>query len=251
MTADEAALELTVPFRVRFDESGPDGRIRTSIALRFAQDAAWQHAEALGIGRSWYAERSLDWLVRAAQVRILAPITTGDRLLVTTQVVGFRRVWARRRTDVRTLDARPVATIETDWVMVDSARAAPTRIPADIIARFASASGRFEPHRVALPPTPPLATRMPVAIRRADLDPLGHVNNGTYLDWAEDAVEQAVGPDAIEWLPRTWTLEYVASAGPGAPVVVAAWVDRDRSGGGSVRVEHAGLEQLRARIEAS
>jgi medium-chain acyl-[acyl-carrier-protein] hydrolase len=251
MTGDDAALELTVPFRVRFDESGPDGRIRTSIALRFAQDAAWQHAEALGIGRRWYAERSLDWLVRAAQVRILAPIATGDRLLVTTQVVGFRRVWARRRTDVRTLDARPVATIETDWVIVDSARAAPTRIPAGIIARFSGASGSFEPHRVELPPTPQIATRMAVTIRRADLDPLGHVNNGTYLDWAEDGVEQAVGPGAIEWLPRTWTLEYVAPAGPGAPVEVAAWADRDRSGGGCVRVEHAGSEQLRARIEAS
>ena len=58
-------------YRVRFDEAGPDGRLRTSGLLRYTQDLAAQHSEALGYDRGWYAARGLTWLVRAAEVEVL------------------------------------------------------------------------------------------------------------------------------------------------------------------------------------
>src|SRR2546423_12970110 len=36
-------------YRVRFDEAGPDGRIRTSALLRYAQDAAWRPPHPPGL----------------------------------------------------------------------------------------------------------------------------------------------------------------------------------------------------------
>ena len=83
-------------YRVRFDEAGPDGRLRTSTLLRYTQDLAAQHSEALGYDRAWYAARGLTWLVRAAEVEVLRAIPYGVYLLGTTRVVGFRRVWSRR-----------------------------------------------------------------------------------------------------------------------------------------------------------
>jgi hypothetical protein len=38
-------------YRVRFDEAGPDGNLRTSGVLRYAQDVAWRHSEVLGFDR--------------------------------------------------------------------------------------------------------------------------------------------------------------------------------------------------------
>src|SRR4029079_2038825 len=58
-------------YRVRFDEAGPDGTLRTSGLMRFAQAVAWLHSTALGFGREWYAERRLTWLVRAAELEVL------------------------------------------------------------------------------------------------------------------------------------------------------------------------------------
>ena len=69
------------------------------MLLRYAQDLAWFHSAARGFERAWYAERGLTWLVRAAEVEVLAPVAVGDELVGTTRVVGWRRVWARRRTD--------------------------------------------------------------------------------------------------------------------------------------------------------
>ena len=54
----------SAPYRVRFDEAGPDGLLRTSVLLRYAQDVAWHHSTSRGFDRAWYAERGLAWLVR-------------------------------------------------------------------------------------------------------------------------------------------------------------------------------------------
>ena len=51
-------------YRVRFDEAGPDGSLKSGGYLRFAQDLAWIHSESGGFGRDWYSERGLTWLVR-------------------------------------------------------------------------------------------------------------------------------------------------------------------------------------------
>ena len=56
---------------MRFDEAAPDGRLRTSGLLRYAQDLAWIHSASLGFDRGWYGERGLTWLVRAANVAVL------------------------------------------------------------------------------------------------------------------------------------------------------------------------------------
>jgi len=39
------------PYRVRFDEAGPDGLLRTSTLLRYAQDLAAFHSAKRGFDR--------------------------------------------------------------------------------------------------------------------------------------------------------------------------------------------------------
>jgi len=43
--------QCSSPYRVRFDEAAPDGRIRTSVLLRYAQDLAWYHSAYRGFTR--------------------------------------------------------------------------------------------------------------------------------------------------------------------------------------------------------
>ena len=49
---------------------------------------------------AWYAERGLWWLVRCAELNLLADVAMGETVTVTTTIVGYRKVWARRRTEV-------------------------------------------------------------------------------------------------------------------------------------------------------
>jgi acyl-ACP thioesterase len=213
-------------YRVRFDEAGPNGLLRASGLLRYAQDVAWMHSEALGFDRAWYRERDLAWLVRAAEVEIDVAIAMGAVLTVTTEVVGYRKVWARRRAAFR-MDGVDAGSVLTDWVLVDG-RGRLTRLPDVFAARFPGTAHVDGLLRVDLPAPPRDAARRSFAVRRQELDPMHHVNNAVYLDWLEESIV-GVAPDGqLDMLPRVYRLEYAASAEPGATVDAVTWRDGAR-----------------------
>jgi acyl-ACP thioesterase len=236
-------------YRARFDECGPDALARASALLRWAQDVAWIHSERRGFGREWYAERDLAWVVRGLELRMLAPIRTGTTVEVETQVVGFRRVMARRRTEVRAPDGSLSALVVNDWVMTDVRRAAPARVPPEFPALFGVEHEAFEPIRVALPATPDDAPRLSVAARAHEIDPMHHVNNAAYLDWLDEAIEtaDASGAVALASVPRTYRVEYLLPVERGVPHEATAW--RQEDGGWAYRlVRGDGPDALRGTL---
>jgi acyl-CoA thioesterase FadM len=231
----ETERRSSAPYRVRFDEAGPDGIARASAFLRYAQDLAWLHSERRGFGREWYQERALAWVVRAVDLSIEAALPTGVSLIATTEVIGGRRVMARRRCDLRTeAEGTPVATVLTDWVMTTTA-GVPTRVPDAFPIAFGVPLDSFEPTRVNPGEPPADALRRSFDVRLHELDPMGHVNNAVYLDWLDEAIDLA-DPAAIRTVPRRYRLEYRAAASPGATLDGRAW----RSGDGwSYRLDDA------------
>jgi acyl-ACP thioesterase len=251
--ADEAGastLAFEAPYRVRFDEAGPDGLARTSVILRYAQDVAWLHSTARGFDRDWYRKRSLTWLVRAAELEILVPVPLGTTIVSRTAVIGQRRVWARRRGEFFLPDGTMTGWVHTDWVMIDG-RGTLTRIPEIFAEQFRIPESTGQIGRVPLPPTTPDASRRELAVRPHELDPMDHVNNAVYLDWLEEAILRASpgeGGAALAAIPRRYRLEYAAAADPGTTLADAAWVGDD--GGWSYRLSGPdGTDLFRARLD--
>ena len=236
----------SAPYRVRFDEGGPDGLIRTSVLLRYTQDLAGLHSAGRGFGRDWYAERGITWLVRAAEVAVIAPIAVGTELVGTTHVVGWRRVWARRRTEFHDAHGSLLSWVHIDWVLLDD-RGAPTRIPKEFDAAFGAPTATFGLARVDLGEVPTARARSEFRVRPQELDPMDHVNNGVYADWLDEAVLGAGGGAAVRAVPRLARLEYARAAEPAASLVAEAWPDGP---GWVCRVTEAdGADLLRARLE--
>jgi acyl-ACP thioesterase len=223
---------ISVPYRARFDECGPDGLVRSSALLRYAQDLAWIHSERLGFTRAWYAERNLAWVVRAAELVILTPLPLGVVITLSTEVIGFRRIWARRRTEGRLDDGTLALWGYTDWVILDSVRGMPGRFPPEFLARFDVPPQEFEPGRVKLPPLAEAVREHRTVVRPQDLDPMGHVNNAAYLDYLEEGL-LAEGGDAAALTtatPRRFRLEYVQAAAPGDELAGTTWPLADGPG---------------------
>jgi medium-chain acyl-[acyl-carrier-protein] hydrolase len=242
-----AAPRLELAYRVRFDEAGADGQLRASGFLRYAQDLAWQHSESAGFGRDWYSGRGLTWLIRAVELDVLAEMRYGSQLAVSTEVVGFRRVWARRVNEFRLAGGkRPAAAAITDWVLLD-ARGRPVSVPADILAVFATPSGTFTPLRLELSETPTDAGVQDFAPRVGEVDPLGHVNNAAYLDYLDGHLA-SIGERALtRRRPRRYRSEFVAAAEPGMALHGALWRDELAW---CYRLDDAGGRELfRARLE--
>ncbi len=223
---------LEAEYRVRFDEADAAGLLRPSGFLRYAQDMAWRHSEVAGFGREWYAERSMQWLVRNVALRITAPVTYGDTVTVRTEVTGWRHVWARRHAEMwRTeaadgpVDGALVAVVDTDWVLL-TVDGQPARVPGEIAAYF-SPGRTFTRSRVTLPATPPDATRLTTWVRPPDVDPMGHMNNAAYLDVVGDAMARMPAGPAL--MPDCYRVGYLRPAQPGATLIVTCWQTDDGS----------------------
>lgn len=230
-------------YRVRFDEAGPDGRMRISTLLRYAQDVAWLHSERLGFDRGWYQARGLSWVVRGVRLEVLEPVPLGHILRVTTAIVGHRRIWARRLVECRLADGRLAARVTTDWVLLDG-RNRIVRIPPDFGVAFANPELDGEILRVSRPDGAPIHS-VSLGVRPRDLDPLEHVNNAVYVDWLDEALESA-GLRPADRPGETWRVEYLASAARGDEVVVEVfggpgdWRARIRRADGSDLVRASG-----------
>jgi acyl-ACP thioesterase len=240
-------------YRVRFDEAGPDGRLRTSGLLRYTQDLAARHSDALGYDRAWYRERGLTWLVRTAELEIGAPIRYGAEVVGTTRVVGFRRVWSRRESTFR-VGTEFAAIVRIDWVLLDE-RGTPTRIPSEFEVFFESSgpSAGLQLGRVALGAPTPDARRRTINVRPQELDPLDHVNNAVYADWLDEAVLAAAGDEGaavVRALPRRVRLEYALAAEPREKLETLTW-QNDGGWSCAVRRSSDSSDLLRARLEAA
>jgi acyl-CoA thioesterase FadM len=243
---DAPPYRIVRPFRVRFEESTVDETMRTAIQLAWVADIAWQHSTLLGFGRDWYTERGLFWLVRAVQLDVFRPIHTYAGVLVSTRVLGYRRISARRESEVRDPSGELLARLEIDWVMTNE-RGRPTRIPDDFHKFVVDGSATFEMLKVPLPEAPSDAFESRFGVRRRDLDPLDHVNNSVYLDYFEEALDAAGQRELLRAIPRRYALDFANAAARDDRLVGRTWPHDD---GWAYRLAREdGTEIFRARIE--
>ena len=243
--ADQLPYRIARPYRVRFEEATASETMRTAIYLAWAADIAWQHSTLIGFGRDWYTARGLSWLVRAVRLDVLEPIPTYAEVLVTTQVAAYRRIAARRHSEVRDRSGGLIARIEIDWVMVNG-RGMPTRVPEEMLTFVADGKVTFEMLKVGLPETPPDAFKRSFRVRRRDLDPLDHVNNSVYIDYFEEALEAAGQGAVLAACPRRYEIDFVASAERDDNLVGRTW---PLEGGWAYRLSRDdGKEVFRARV---
>jgi acyl-CoA thioester hydrolase len=132
---------FTSRYAVRQHELDLLGHVNNSVYLNWIEQAAIDHVEAMGLGRSWSLEQGGGWVVREHHVTYHRPVLYGDVVLVTTiperlgGVRGLRRTEIRRESDG---DLVTEATTEWIWVRLDSGR--PARVPDAITARFPQAA---------------------------------------------------------------------------------------------------------------
>lgn len=210
------------PFRVRFDECGADGTLRTSAYVRYMQDAASVHSSNAGYTREWYREHGIFWLVRYLDLRIHAPSGPGDVLSVSTEVVGFRRIWARRRSEFRDPGSRLRAEADVDWVLT-SARGRPTRVPEEVVSRFPASRRDYTPGRLDLPEQRGRATEVRRRAEPHELDPMGHINNAAYIDQLEAGFAAKAPGLAPTASPRRYRLQYLLPGSPGSELIWRIW----------------------------
>lgn len=201
--------------RVRLGDVAPTGLLRLDAVVRYLQDVANDDAYDSGIGNP------AAWVVRRTVVEVHHPAELREDLELVTFCSGLGPSWAERRTSIRGAAGARIEAAAL-WVQLDPSTGRPQRLDANFAAVYGpSALGRAVRARLRLDDrVPGDAASHPFAVRAADLDVLGHVNNAVYWAMVAECLDGADGePGRIE-------LEHLHPVGAGADLVLRHLGDR-------------------------
>lgn len=147
MTTGKHHSDLPSPeFRLRMTASADDvdelGHISNIAYVRWIQEAAVAHSEAVGWKHADYLALGAIFVVRKHEVEYLLPAFGGDEIELVTHVAWWRAAVTERQTRIlRASDGALLVRAKTLWALVSIDTGRPTRIPRTLEKAFYAAGG--------------------------------------------------------------------------------------------------------------
>ena len=180
-------------FTVRTCDTDPWGRATVRTLLLLLQEAATTHADKLGVALDYLIENQLAWVMMRLRVKMSAWPRGGERISVETWVHSASKVMTERRFRVTGESDTPMGEVITQWVILDTERRRPVRLPQFALDAIAPVVRAEKP--ISLDKLPELETAendRGFEVRFSDLDIAQHVNNAAYIQWAAETVPEDV-----------------------------------------------------------
>ncbi|WP_099467062.1 acyl-[acyl-carrier-protein] thioesterase [Konateibacter massiliensis] len=177
--------------KVRYSEIDMDGRTTVSSIVNYFQDCSTFQSEHIGQGISTLIERGKGWLLTSWQVDIKRQLELGEEIKVGTWAHDFKGLYGARNFVIYDEKGEIAASANTLWALVDLQTGHPTKIteedskgydlepPLDMV---------YLPRKIKLPEESERLESF--RVRRSNLDTNHHVNNGQYIELAEEYLPQ-------------------------------------------------------------
>jgi acyl-CoA thioester hydrolase len=129
-----SAFEMTVP--VLPDDIDGQNHVNNTVYLRWVQDVAVAHWQAIA---SPDAQEAIGWVVLRHEIDYKTPATLEDEIVLRTWVGKATRLTFERFTEIRRKSDRQLfSQARTLWCPIDVKTGRPTRVPAEVRARFST-----------------------------------------------------------------------------------------------------------------
>lgn len=132
----ESRDTFSYTIRVQADEIDELGHVNNTFYLRYAEDVARAHSDALGLTLTGYQTLGVVPVVRRHTITYYQSAVLGDSLRVTTHVEAFRGARAGRTTRLERVDGLLLAEVVTEWVWITATTGRPTRVPSKVLDAF-------------------------------------------------------------------------------------------------------------------
>jgi acyl-CoA thioester hydrolase len=125
-----------MPVKVQPADIDEQNHVNNTVYLRWVQDVATAHWRSLA---SAEAQSAIGWVVLRHEIDYRTPASLDDELIVRTWVGGASRLKFERFTEIRRkIDNEVLSQARTLWVPIDVRTGKPTRVSADVRARFST-----------------------------------------------------------------------------------------------------------------
>jgi acyl-CoA thioester hydrolase len=116
------------------------GHVNNVVYLRWVLEVAMAHSRSLGWDYGEYKAFGAVFVVRRHEIDYVAQVNDGDELVGETWIESWKQASVVRRTELKRGDA-VVARASSLWAFISIASGRPQRIPDNLRALFAPATG--------------------------------------------------------------------------------------------------------------
>jgi acyl-ACP thioesterase len=219
-------MKIPTPYRkeyaVRYYEIGDGGALKPRVLLDYLQDAAAEHAAALGVGMEALLKRNLSWVLSRLRVVVARYPGPAEKVCVSTWPSSREGISSHREYEVFDEAGALIVRARSLWVMIDVAARRPVRIDPELLGFRLDGRRAVAEDFSQLPAVEETLREERFAVRRDDLDVNRHLNNAVFAAWALESA-----PDAVAGATRPVELEIVfrAEALAGEAVVSRTGLD--------------------------
>lgn len=195
----------------------PHQTARLPALCRFMQEAAYHHAEHLGLGHSFLAKRGLAWVLARQRIEVDQLPAWGASITIRTWPSGRDRLFFHRDFEI-TLNGNRVLLASNAWTLIDIEKR--ERANPDIYLSFDLPEGdQVFDSRPARLKGFACADGPSLEVTHGDLDLNGHVNNVRYIEWILNSL-----PLGFHEMHSVKALEvnFLSEAGYGQTVLVCS-----------------------------
>lgn len=198
---------FTRTFRVRWGELDASGTVSPANYMRYLIETAWDWGTAVGWGKDYSQNPDVFWVIRETEIRFLQPLRHNDVFDFTIWMVSWQRVRGARCFELTRKDSGEVIAQGTQQVVyMDTKTGRPMNLPEEEIDRFRLENPRVFPfERFPKIATVEAPFKMQRQVEWMDLDVYEHVNNVSYVQYAEEAAAQ-------DFASRGWSPARLAEA---------------------------------------
>lgn len=142
MTAEiEIDWELPDPFTIDLvvaaDHIDAYGHVNNLAYLKWCEDVAWAHTDAVGLAMADYQRLDRAMALRKTFIEYKQPAFAGERIRVANWIVDIGRLTATRRYQICRLDdGATLARARCDFVCIELGSGKPRRLPPEFRERY-------------------------------------------------------------------------------------------------------------------
>lgn len=189
--------------RVRYSEVNSEKELTLPALIDYLQDCCTFQSEELGVGVDYLKEKHCAWVLSAWEIIINDYPKLAEQIEVGTWAYGFRGFYGYRNFCIKDSQGKQRVIANSIWVFMDTDTMHPMKITDDMVSAY-------------LPGDPALAYEWsdrkiriagegkkeePVRVQRYHIDTNHHMNNGKYVELAEEYLpeEFKVGRIRVEY----------------------------------------------------
>jgi len=199
-------MEFARDYLVHYYEADCGKRLTLQGLIQYFEDISILHTTSIGYDLAFYATNKCGWMLLKWDVRIHRLPLFGETVRVSTSVHAMKRFLSERIYSVHAADGTLLADARSIWLLVDTVRRRPMRVPEEQFERYGISPASEKDFIMIDDVEPPVLPdpsagngacvyRRSVMTGNSDIDTNSHVNNVRYLAWALDSLPQKFATD--------------------------------------------------------